>query len=174
MEALWPISPDSPGVFLNEPNSQRDDDILLRVRATLSAEPMGAQKCLWLDPDHPGCCNWQSIAGSKMSTSARKQRRQGQPNPTLSTDATNSNEQRGWPLPCSLGIPETPLMSNFCLSFRSQSFQTSKTVLEPPGLCTAHAEHNRPMSLPSPSECGSSWGRPIISGSLFTAFPFFL
>ena len=98
----------------------------------------------------------------------------GQPKPTLSTDATNGNEQRGWPLPCSLGIPETSLMFNSCLSFRSQSFQTSKTVLEPPGLYTAHAWRNRPMSLLSPTECGSSWGRPTISRSLFTAFAVFL
>ena len=77
MEALWPISPDSPGIFLNKPNNQHDDDIPLGVRATLSAKPTGAQKCLWLDPDHPDCCNWRSVTGSKMSTSARKQRRQG-------------------------------------------------------------------------------------------------
>ena len=51
MEALWPISPDSPGIFLNKPNNQHDDDIPLGVRATLSAEPTGTQKC----------CGWIQI-----------------------------------------------------------------------------------------------------------------
>lgn len=60
MDALWPVSPTFSRHFLEgAKNPMWLWHSFLGVIATLAAEPTGAQKCLWLDPDHP---HWVQLA----------------------------------------------------------------------------------------------------------------
>lgn len=101
MEALWPISPDSPGIFLNKPNNQCDDDIPLRSEPLYLQSQWVLNACGWIQITQIVVTGNQSLE-AKWAPVPRKQKKAGgRPNPTLSTDATNGSElaiKRGWPL----------------------------------------------------------------------------
>lgn len=90
--ALWPISPDSQSIFLNKPNNQCDDDI------PLESEPLYLQSqwvlrnaCGWIQITQIVVTGNQSLEAKWAPVPGNREGR-GQPNPTLSTDATNGSE----------------------------------------------------------------------------------